>query len=452
MKIALRLLAADCLLLLFAISCKSENKTLVNPFAASVSVDSIMVYKCKKDSSQSYTALLPVNYNREKKWPVIFAFDPHGDGHLPLRRMSETASQLGYILVGSENFRNGVLNIQGIAAAMFEDAMSRFSIDERRVYLVGFSGGARAAGSISLSGKGIRGIILAGAGQSGFRPDMKSSGLVVYGIAGLGDFNMPELQTMDKELTGLGITHSISLFNGKHEWPPVEEFKQALLWLSFQAMHEKLCPVNAGELNWFAHHSDSLASDFIKSGKPVMAVHVYQQAISALKDLYPVHELEKNMTAVIATANYKAAIKNEEILAGLEERLKSEYNNAMLTKGEKWWANELKVLLDRCNSEKDPLKLGMYNRMKGFLGILSYSYTSRTVQSGNQKDAERLIAIYRLVEPENPDWMYYQALLYDKQGNTQKAIEELKLSINKGLGDRARIARDFSANVQNSIK
>ena len=178
----------------------------------------------------------------------------------------------------------------------------------------------------------------------------------------------------------------------------------------------------------------------------------FMQAVSVLKDLYPVSDLEKKMTKIEETPSYQSAVKSEEMLAGLEERLKSEYNNAILTKDEKWWTNELKVLLDRCNNEKDPLKLGMYNRIKGFLGILSYSYTSRTVQAGNQKEAERLIAIYRLVEPDNPDWMYYQALLYDKLGNTQKAIEELKLSISKGLGDRARISRDFSIKVQNSIK
>jgi tetratricopeptide (TPR) repeat protein len=452
MKIVLRFLAACGLFSLFVTSCKSENKTLVNPFRISVSLDSIKVYKCAKDSSQSYTVLLPPHYTNQIKWPVIFAFDPHGDGHLPLLRMRESAAQLGYLLIGSENFRNGVTNIQGIAAAMFEDAMQRFSIDDKRVYLAGFSGGARAAGGIALSGKGIRGIILSGAGQTGFRPDMKSSGLVVYGIAGLGDFNMSELQNMDKELSSLGIPHSITFFNGKHEWPPVEEFKQALLWLKFEAMQAKLCPLNVGELNWYGHHADSLAEDLTKSGKPVLAAHVYQQAISALKNLVQVKELEKKLTALTASPAYQSAVKNEEMLAGLEERLKSEYNNAIQTKDEKWWANELKVLLDRCNNEKDPQKLGMYNRVKGFLGILSYSYTSHTVQSGNQAEGERLIAIYKMVEPDNPDWMYYQALLYDKQGNTQKAIDELKESITKGLGDKPRIARDFSTAVQNSIK
>jgi len=452
MKIALRILVINILLLIFAVSCKSNNQAPVNPFAAKVSLDSIRIFKCMKDSSQSYTVLLPFNYNTEAKWPVIFAFDPHGDGHLPLHRMGEAASKLGFILIGSQNFRNGVANIPGIAAAMFEDAMSRFSIDSKRVYLAGFSGGARAAGSLALSGKGIRGIVIAGAGQSGFRADMKTSGLVVYGIAGLGDFNMSELQSMDKELSGLGIVHSISFFNGKHEWPPVEEFNRALLWLNFQAMREKLCPLNQGELSWFAHNSDSLANDLIASGKPVLACHVYQQAVSTLKDLYLVSDLEKKMKKIEESPSYQSAVKNEEMLAGQEERLKSEYNNAILTRDEKWWTNELKVLLDRCNNEKDPLKLGMYNRIKGFLGILSYSYTSRTVQTGNQKEAERLIAIYRLVEPDNPDWMYYQALLYDKLGNTLKAIEELKLSISKGLGDRARISRDFSINVQNNIK
>jgi tetratricopeptide (TPR) repeat protein len=257
---------------------------------------------------------------------------------------------------------------------------------------------------------------------------------------------------MDKELTSLEIPHSISFFNGKHEWPPVEEFKEALLWLQIEAMREKLCPVNSGILNWFAHSSDSIAGNLVKSGKMVMGANTLQKAISALKGLSNVDELEKNLHTIMAANEYLTEVKNEESLAGLEEKLKSEYNNAMLTKDDKWWANELKVINDRCNSEKDPLKLGMFNRLKGFFGIMAYSYTSRAAHAADIKESERMIAIYSLIEPENPDWMYYQALLYDKLGKTQKAIEELKLSISKGLGDRPRIARDFSSEVKKAVE
>jgi len=452
MQDAGRLLMLNLILVMFAISCKSENRASVNPFSAQISKDSIQVIKCRKDTTQCYTVLLPPGYTSNLKWPIIFSFDPHGDGHLPLRKMREPASQLGYILIGSENFRNGVSNMAGIAGTMFEDAMSRFSIDPKRVYLAGFSGGARAAGTLSLSGKGIRGIILSGAGQSGFTPMNKNSGLVVYGIAGLGDFNRSEIQNMDKELASLEIPHSISFFSGKHEWPPEEEFKEALLWIQIQAMREKLTPVNTGILNWFAHTSDSISGKLVRSGKMVMAANALQKAISALKGLSNVDELEKNLHTIMAASEYLSEVKNEESLAGLEEKLKSEYNNAMLTKDDKWWANELKVINDRCISEKDPLKLGMFNRLKGFFGIMAYSYTSRAAQAGDINESQRLISIYSLIEPENPDWMYYQALLYDKQGNTAKAVEELKLSISKGLGDRPRIARDFSSEVRKAIE
>jgi len=452
MKNTFRCIAASYLLILLGNSCKSENRTSANPFTTLVSKDSIQLIKCRKDTNQSYTILLPPDYKPDRKWPVIFAFDPHGDGHLPIRKMRDPASQLGFILIASENFRNGVTNVAGIAGVMFEDAMARYSIDQKRVYLAGFSGGARAAGSLALSGKGIRGIILSGAGQSGFGPANKNAGLVVYGIAGLGDFNRSEIQNMDKELATLQIPHSISFFIGKHEWPPEDEFDQALLWLQIQAMREKLCPVNQGELNWFEKSSDSIAGNLVKSGKMVLAATVLQKAVSALKGLIPVDELEKNLAAIMASGSYLTEVKNEENLAGMEDRLKSEYNNAMLVNDDKWWANELKVINDRCITEKDPLKLGMFNRLKGFFGIMAYSYTSRAVQAGDVKESQRLIAIYSLIEPENPDWIYYQALLYDKMGNTRQAIEELKLSISKGLGDKPRIARDFSSEVRKAVE
>ena len=442
---------AILVLLLLAAACNNGYQTGTDPFASTVKIDSMQEFACKSDSTQKYVLYLPANYDKNKQWPVVFAFDPHADGRLPLIKMREAASRFGYILAGSKNFRNGETNLNGIAASLFEDVKSRFSVDDKRVYLAGFSGGARAAASIALGGRGVRGLILSGAGIQGFSASNKAAGLVVYAMAGRSDFNMQETLTMEKELQSLGIPHFVSVFNGKHEWPPESELDKAFLWIGFQAMQAKLVPVDEKLVSWFARSTDSLAAHLLAKGDPLEALQKCKLAESSLQSLCSLKSIEKKADAVTGSEKYRSAMKNEEMYARMEQNLQAQYADAFSSQDEKWWSNELAALNNKCSTEKDPSRLGMYNRLKGFLGVAAYSFTSRAVSGGSLADAQKLVGIYRLIEPANPDVKYYQALIYDRDGKTAQAATLLKEAIKDGLGDRGRIPRDFSLTVQQAI-
>src|SRR5215216_4187853 len=62
---------------------------------------------CKTDASQSYALYLPSTYTAQKKWPLLLAFDPMARGPLPLERFKEAAEKHGYIVIASNNSRNG---------------------------------------------------------------------------------------------------------------------------------------------------------------------------------------------------------------------------------------------------------------------------------------------------------------------------------------------------------
>jgi hypothetical protein len=61
---------------------------------------------CLKDDSQSYALYLPPNYTTDRRWPVIYAFDPAARGLRPVERFKDAAEKYGYIIVGSNNSRN----------------------------------------------------------------------------------------------------------------------------------------------------------------------------------------------------------------------------------------------------------------------------------------------------------------------------------------------------------
>src|SRR5215469_5372871 len=55
---------------------------------------------CLSDSSQSYALYLPSSYSPERRWPIIYAFDPFARGKVPVELYKEAAEKYGYIIVG----------------------------------------------------------------------------------------------------------------------------------------------------------------------------------------------------------------------------------------------------------------------------------------------------------------------------------------------------------------
>ena len=62
---------------------------------------------CIDHPEQSYALYLPSNYSPESKWPIVYIFDPGARGNMPVMLAKEAAEKFGYILMGSNNSRNG---------------------------------------------------------------------------------------------------------------------------------------------------------------------------------------------------------------------------------------------------------------------------------------------------------------------------------------------------------
>ena len=172
------------------------------------------------DSTQSYAVYLPSNYDRGRKWPILYVFDPAARGQLAVETFRDAAEKYGYIVAGSNNYRNGPwVEIFPVIRALWIDTHARYSLDEGRAYTAGFSGGARAAIMMarSLSGK-VAGVIACGAGfplEPGQGPG-KNTQFLFFGIVGMRDFNFREMRDLDAKLAELGLTHRLAVFDGPH--------------------------------------------------------------------------------------------------------------------------------------------------------------------------------------------------------------------------------------------
>ena len=85
-----------------------------------------------ENPSQSYALYLPSTYAPDRAWPLLMAFDPSAEGAIPVKLFREAAEKYGYIVVGSNNSRNGPTRPSAEAFdALWRDVHTRFRVDDR---------------------------------------------------------------------------------------------------------------------------------------------------------------------------------------------------------------------------------------------------------------------------------------------------------------------------------
>jgi len=191
---------------------------------------------CLHDAGQSYALYLPTAYQPERRWPIIYCFDPGGRGAIPVALFKEGAEKYGYILVSSNNSKNGPWEIILQAArAIWRDSHARLAVDDQRIYAAGFSGGARAAYGLDkmLSIK-LSGVIACGGELPAWLDPKDVIDVPWFGTAGLADFNYSEMQELSGKLGAQGTPQRLEIFPGRHSWPPPKLVLEAVAWLQAQ--------------------------------------------------------------------------------------------------------------------------------------------------------------------------------------------------------------------------
>lgn len=198
----------------------------------------------QRDASQSFALYLPAQYNTSKKIPLLIFFDPHGDGTIPLHLYRHLADKYNYILLASNTSKNGMNTEQtnAIANNLIADAKARFNIDEKRISLCGFSGGAKVALLNACENENVATVIYCGAATE-LPPTARNFSLL--GFAGKRDMNYTDEIVFDQSQNSSPRKHCLIEYNGKHEWADEKTFENAFLFLENKLNSEKCFELSA---------------------------------------------------------------------------------------------------------------------------------------------------------------------------------------------------------------
>jgi len=418
------------------------RQSKVDEFASATVIERVVV---KSDPTNSYALYLPSTYDPERKHPIIYCFDPGARGSLAVGRFKEGAEKFNYIVVGSNNSRNGPDQpLNEIIKLMWEDTHARLSIDEKRTYLAGFSGGARVAISLGYSTKGlIAGVIACGGGFPSRISPSTPLPFVLFMTAGTEDFNNPEMQSLARTLEGSPVPHHLAIFEGGHEWLPPELAIQAIEWLELQAMRMGSKVKDQELIDRLFEKVSKQAQDAEAASDIYQAYSYYAGAAQAFEGLHDVTEFQRKALALKSTKAVREALKQEKLIGEEQERSVLSINSLIgrLDQSENKLEiqSELRRLIDLQKKAAEAKQASpervVAKRVLDSVFIGAFEQGSAAIFQKDYQTAIIHFSVGTEIQPNNARTFYHLARAYALAKENRKALDALQTAAKKGFRD-----------------
>jgi dienelactone hydrolase len=416
--------------------------------------------ECAANNRQSYALYLPTTYRKEIRHPLLFIFEPAARGPLPVRIMHEAAEKYGYILIASNNSRNGPFAPELEAAeAMWKDALSRFSIDPKRMYLAGFSGGARAAITFATACKGcIAGVAASGAGfPPGIEPK-SANYFALFSAIGNDDFNFPEILELEPRLRSAELTFHVRRFDGVHQWAPSDVWLEAFQWFDLQAMKSGALQKNAAAINESLRTAQDRARQLESANKPFEALRLYRQIAADYTNLADVSEAKQRADTLTKLKEVRDAEKREHQDADLQAKLTAQIWQKLETLIEnpaEEQANlrdlhsSLSDLRRRVDNEEDPQRSVVKRALNQEI-VHAFETGGHFLDRKDYRNALIYYDVIVSVAKQAPGAHLQKARAHAGLNDKKQALEELHLAVRDGLTDPASLDQPEFASLRDN--
>ena len=410
----------------------------------------VATVSCRSNPKQSFAIYLPTNFASSRKWPVIYLFDPLARGQVAVETVRPAAEKFGYILVGSNNSRNGPNGRPAEAAdAMWRDTQERFPIDEHRRYFAGMSGGARVATALAINCDGcVAGVI---ANAAGFDPGaVRKVGFAYFAAVGDADFNYPEFIDLRKKLEQAGAQYRIRIFAGDHGWAPPEVWMEALNWMDLRAMATGT--LSRDERRIVETRDRELERAGLQSHRDLLAgFHEYQSIVRGFDGLSDISGAKLEVEKLGKDKSLRKAEKAEAEAASLQAKLTGKASaqleaiaNDALADTDFNEAREAISNLSR-QAQRSPTsnsKTLVLRRALGQLVVEAFELGQRSMEEKKYASALQYFDLAG-VGSKHPEWAhYYRARAYALMSDRKKMLAELRLAIAGGVDDASALEAD----------
>jgi len=404
-------------------------------------IDSVFV---KNDLKESFTLYIPNNYVASNLSPIVFIFEPAARGITGIRPFIKAAEKYGYILVCSNNSKNGPFDKNfEITNRLFEKVFSDFKLDPKRIYTAGFSGGARLASAIAVLTKKIQGVIACGAGLSNVPDHLPRKESFSYAaIVGDEDMNLLEM-------------HSTKEYEIKHKWPTQEQILRAFDWLQLEAYKKEIIPINyiVIKKNYTSFYNK--ARQLEKNNKLLYAKEEYSRIIENFNTYYTLDSISNRLNDLNENKNLihkKKVLKSifqEEI--ELTQMYSTRFRNDLKKKkvSLKWWESKInKLKKEETEASVEKKKMIYRLQVKIYAMIIESARLKSTYMQPDKLIFSYDICI--LINPKYPFLYFKQIENHINRNDITNAVNYVEKLLNSGYKNKKKILNNKDFDVLKS--
>lgn len=402
------------------------------------------------DQTQSYALYLPKNYTPHRKWAILYAFEPIARGKLPVTIFQEAAEKFGFIVVGSYNSQNGLdgENRSKVLNNLWTDTHRRFSIDEKRVYTTGFSGGARVAVGMAAGCGCVAGVIGSGAGfLSGLKPSPELD-FIYFSAIGFDDYNYYEIRGLRKDLEKAKMIHRVEKFEGAHQWLTKPVAEAALAWMQLYAMKKGVLPRDEKFIDeTFQTRIAQAESSFAKK-QYLEAFQSFSAIATDFSDLKGLSEIKQKVEDLQKSDELRKAIREEENQINVQER----HASFIISTGyklrdletRKAVLSELRIYIGYLQKDADAEADSSQRRIarRSLNRVYAETYETALFRHEREKQYDLALLNFELaneIYPKSPRIPYDRARVYALKGQPKKALEYLEKAVGFGFRNWAEM-------------
>lgn len=409
-------------------------------------IDSLAVNDSIPDS---FSLFLPSGFESDKKWPVLLVFDLDGKGRQALAGFMGAAEEEGFVLASSNSIHDSIAISKNmlVTGRMLTKVVNMLPIDRNRVYVAGFSKGARFANLVPLFLKDVDGVVSMGASILNTELLNSKNPFHFVGIVGREDFNYTDLMGVEKTLNKLKFNNQLILFDGGNEWPATSEITRALRYLKLSDMAkgniEKdsiyIAQTYQSELKaveeLIASNRMLLADQFMGELQSVFRMHTNVDSLREERKKLRKQKTYRNQRRAENAAFFQESLLREDYDYYLEEDILT-YNFNNLG----WWNYQMSEL-DKFVNGRDRFKQQMGKRLKSYINALIEDNIDN-VRFNENIDQEALIFLSMLKTISEPkDFDHYLTVISISSQNEDygTALFYLEELLKKGFKDKKRL-------------
>jgi predicted esterase len=411
---------------------------------------------CEADPERSYALYLPTAYSPERTWPLLYLYDPRKRGAVAAERFREAAEAYGWILAASNDTASDDPTAPNASAvnAMWADTHRRFSVDPRRVYASGFSGGARLAILLALQREGeVAGVFAAGGGFPDSASPRSGMRFIFFGAVGSLDFNYGEMRRLDRALAKVGAVHRLAVFDGPHSWCPAPTCRAGIEWLELQAMKGGTRAKDPAVVERLLRERREKAAADESAGRALEAWRRYSEAAEDFRGLTDTTDLGAAATRLAASAAVRAAMAEEEKREDSEARRASKLRTDLMSALAEETPPPVKFLMNRLqlgrlkgeatSDRPEPDRLSAARVLESIFVQTAFYLPRDFAARHDFVRAELTTGIAAELKPDRAGAVFYnlacfRALAGDRKG----AIASLRNAVAKGYNDVAAMETD----------